>query len=226
MSPAPDERDRIRAAMDRILQGTAQRSNGALNIVALAQEAGVPRNALTQRHVDLNNDFYAQVKARGQAPDSETRLRLGRQTQGTACQGRHRARSTAHGRRAPRPRRQPADRAQPAAAPRSGTARAIGPGAADPAAPGSLGTQHDARSPTSPHFSSLSVFMVRRDSKPRTAGWPVSLSMTKAQIGDRSWTRSVIAWASSTVVPLPWRSGVSGASAGPRASTSSIAPRR
>ncbi|MFI7349465.1 hypothetical protein ACIBSR_24855 [Streptomyces sp. NPDC049936] len=59
MSPAPDERDRIRAAMDRILQGTAQRSNGALTIVALAQEAGVPRNALTQRHVDLNNDFYA-----------------------------------------------------------------------------------------------------------------------------------------------------------------------
>ncbi|MEU9472342.1 IS3 family transposase [Streptomyces avermitilis] len=42
MSPAPDERDRIRAAMDRILQGTAQHSNGALTIVALAQEAGVP----------------------------------------------------------------------------------------------------------------------------------------------------------------------------------------
>jgi hypothetical protein len=39
MSPAPDERDRIRAAMDRILQGTPQHSNGALTIVALAQEA-------------------------------------------------------------------------------------------------------------------------------------------------------------------------------------------
>jgi hypothetical protein len=42
MSPAPDERDRILAAMDRILGGTPQRSNGALTIVALATEADVP----------------------------------------------------------------------------------------------------------------------------------------------------------------------------------------
>jgi hypothetical protein len=75
MSPASDERDRIRAAMDRILLGTAQNSNGALTIVALAEEAGVPRNALTQRHLDLKNDFYAQVRARGHMPDSEVRLR-------------------------------------------------------------------------------------------------------------------------------------------------------
>ncbi|MFE5110707.1 hypothetical protein [Streptomyces sp. NPDC056663] len=75
MSPAPDERDRIRAAMDRIFKGTPQHSNGALTIVALAQEAGVPRNALTQRHLDLKNDFYAEVKTRGQMPDSEVRLR-------------------------------------------------------------------------------------------------------------------------------------------------------
>ncbi|RSS26212.1 hypothetical protein EF914_04455 [Streptomyces sp. WAC05458] len=61
--------------MDRILQETAQHSNGALTIVALAQEAGVPRNALTQRHPDLKNDFYTQVRARGQTPDSEIRLR-------------------------------------------------------------------------------------------------------------------------------------------------------
>ncbi|MFF4509045.1 hypothetical protein [Streptomyces sp. NPDC001401] len=45
MSPAPDERDRIRAAIDPILQGTPQHSNGALTVVALAQEAGVPSNA-------------------------------------------------------------------------------------------------------------------------------------------------------------------------------------
>ncbi|MER5475124.1 hypothetical protein ABZX90_09660 [Streptomyces sp. NPDC002935] len=43
MSPARDERDRIRAAMDRILHGTPERSNGALTIVALAVEAAVPR---------------------------------------------------------------------------------------------------------------------------------------------------------------------------------------
>lgn len=53
MSPAPDERDRVRAAMDRVLDGTPERSDGALTIVALAIEAGVPRNAPTQRHTDL-----------------------------------------------------------------------------------------------------------------------------------------------------------------------------
>jgi hypothetical protein len=72
---APDERDRIRAAMSRILSGTPQASDGALTIVALAAEAGVLRNALTQRHLDLKNEFYEQVRARGQMPDSEKRLR-------------------------------------------------------------------------------------------------------------------------------------------------------
>ncbi|MFF7976709.1 hypothetical protein [Streptomyces sp. NPDC007905] len=75
MSPVADERDRIRAAMDRILRGTPERSNGALTIVALAVEAGVPRNALTQRHTDLKNEFYDKVRARGGTPDSERRLR-------------------------------------------------------------------------------------------------------------------------------------------------------
>ncbi|MEV5513174.1 hypothetical protein AB0L50_09625 [Streptomyces flaveolus] len=74
MTPALDERARIRAAMDRILAGTPQHSNGALTIVALAQEAQVPRNALTQRHPDLKNDIYAKVKERGQPTDSERRL--------------------------------------------------------------------------------------------------------------------------------------------------------
>ncbi|MGW0580890.1 hypothetical protein ACWD25_34215 [Streptomyces sp. NPDC002920] len=75
MSPAPDERDRIRAAMNRILADTPQHSNGALTIVALAAEAQVPRNALTQRHPDLKNEFYDKVRARGQTPDSEKWLR-------------------------------------------------------------------------------------------------------------------------------------------------------
>lgn len=74
MSPAPDERD-LRAAMDRILAGHPEHSNGALTIVALAIEAGVPRNALTQRHTDLKAAFYEQVRARGGTPDSERRLR-------------------------------------------------------------------------------------------------------------------------------------------------------
>ncbi|MFF2254174.1 MULTISPECIES: hypothetical protein [unclassified Streptomyces] len=75
MTPGLDERERIRAAMDRILGGTPQASNGALTIVALAQEAGVPRNALTQRHLDLKNEFYARVQERGATSDVEVRLR-------------------------------------------------------------------------------------------------------------------------------------------------------
>jgi seryl-tRNA synthetase len=75
MSPEPDERDRIRAAMDRILEGAPERSNGALTVVALAIEAGVPRNALTQRHTDLKNEFYQRIKEHGAGNEDEARLR-------------------------------------------------------------------------------------------------------------------------------------------------------
>ena len=74
-TPAPDERERIRAAMDRVLAGAPERSNGALTVVALALEAGVPRNALTQRHTDLKNEFYQRVRERGAPSEDETRLR-------------------------------------------------------------------------------------------------------------------------------------------------------
>jgi septal ring factor EnvC (AmiA/AmiB activator) len=75
MTGALDERDRIRAAMQRILGGTPERSNGALTIVALAREADVPRNALTQRHTDLKNEFYQCIQERGGPSEDETRLR-------------------------------------------------------------------------------------------------------------------------------------------------------
>jgi septal ring factor EnvC (AmiA/AmiB activator) len=75
MSPDPDERDRIRAATDRILAGVPERSDGALTVVALALEAGVPRNALTQRHTDLKNEFYQRIKERGAGNEDEARLR-------------------------------------------------------------------------------------------------------------------------------------------------------
>jgi septal ring factor EnvC (AmiA/AmiB activator) len=74
-TPAPGDRERIRAAMDRILAGTPQRSNGALTVVALAIEADVPRNALTQRHTDLKNEFYQRVRERGAPSEDEARLR-------------------------------------------------------------------------------------------------------------------------------------------------------
>jgi septal ring factor EnvC (AmiA/AmiB activator) len=75
MSPEPDERARIRGAMDRILGGTPERSNGALTVVALALEAGVPRNALTQRHTDLKTEFYQRIKEKGADNEDEARLR-------------------------------------------------------------------------------------------------------------------------------------------------------
>jgi seryl-tRNA synthetase len=74
-TPAPGERERIRAAMDRILAEAPERSNGALTVVALAIEADVPRNALTQRHTDLKNEFYQRVRERGAPSEDETRLR-------------------------------------------------------------------------------------------------------------------------------------------------------
>jgi chromosome segregation ATPase len=75
MTTEPDERDRIRAAMDRILAGTPECSNGALTVVALAIEAGVPRNALTQRHTDLKGEFYQRIRDRGAGNEDEARLR-------------------------------------------------------------------------------------------------------------------------------------------------------
>lgn len=75
MTTAPDERDHIRAAMERILGGTPQHSNGALTIVALVHEAQVPRSALTQRHLDLRGEFYARVKAKVGTTADEERLR-------------------------------------------------------------------------------------------------------------------------------------------------------
>ncbi|MET8442762.1 cell division protein ZapB [[Kitasatospora] papulosa] len=75
MSPAPDERDRIRAAMECILTDTPRHSNAALTIVALAQEAELPSSALTQRHLYLKNEFYECLRQRGVTPDVENRLR-------------------------------------------------------------------------------------------------------------------------------------------------------
>ena len=97
MSPASDEHNRIRAAMDRILAGHPEHSNGTLTIIALALEAQVSRNALTQRHTDLKVEFYEQVRARGGTPDSERRLRqqgpAAQETQGSRRKGDHPAQS-------------------------------------------------------------------------------------------------------------------------------------
>ncbi|HUY52111.1 MAG TPA: hypothetical protein VMV92_41485 [Streptosporangiaceae bacterium] len=75
MTAEPDERTRIGAAMDRILAGVPERSNGALTVVALATEAGIPRNALTQRHTDLKDEFYQRIRDRRADNGDEARLR-------------------------------------------------------------------------------------------------------------------------------------------------------
>ena len=69
------ERAGIRAAMGRLLAGIPLHSDGALTVVSLAAEAQVKRHVLTHRHVDLKDEFYAKVRARGHVPDSERKLR-------------------------------------------------------------------------------------------------------------------------------------------------------
>lgn len=70
-----DERSEIRSAMERLLEGKPIRSNGALTVVALAEEAGVKRHLLTHRHTDLKGEFYLRVRAQGSVPESEVKLR-------------------------------------------------------------------------------------------------------------------------------------------------------
>jgi hypothetical protein len=74
-TPDDDERTAITAAMQRLFAGRPLRSSGSLDIVTLAQEAGVRRNKLTHKHTDLKDLFYAERKARDGVPDSEAGLR-------------------------------------------------------------------------------------------------------------------------------------------------------
>lgn len=58
------ERRDIRAAMDRILRGIPRRVEpGRMSVVALAEEAGVDRSAITLKHTDLKDEFYGRVRA-------------------------------------------------------------------------------------------------------------------------------------------------------------------
>jgi hypothetical protein len=69
-----EERKAITAAMQRLLAGKPLRSSGELTIVALAAEAGLKRNKLTHKHVDLKDLFNAECRARLGIPDSELKL--------------------------------------------------------------------------------------------------------------------------------------------------------
>ena len=69
-----EEREAITAAMARLFAGTPIRSTGNLDIVALAQEAGLKRNKLTHRHTDLKDQFYAERAARAGVSQREIKL--------------------------------------------------------------------------------------------------------------------------------------------------------
>jgi hypothetical protein len=69
-----EEREAITAAMARLFAGAPTRSSGSLDIVTLAQEAGVKRNKLTHRHTDLKDQFYAQRAARAGVSQREVKL--------------------------------------------------------------------------------------------------------------------------------------------------------
>ncbi|WP_239396374.1 hypothetical protein [Frankia sp. CiP3] len=75
LTPDDDERAAIKAAMERLFAGRPLRSSGSLDIVTLAEEAGVKRNKLTHKHTDLKNLFYAERKARAATPERELKLR-------------------------------------------------------------------------------------------------------------------------------------------------------
>lgn len=69
-----EERDAIVAAMERLLAGTPLRSSGNLDIISLAEEAGLKRNKLTHKHTDLKDRFHAERRAREGITDREATL--------------------------------------------------------------------------------------------------------------------------------------------------------
>lgn len=70
-----EERKAITAAMQRLLAGKPLRSSGSLDIVTLAEEAGLKRNKLTHKHTDLKDQFYAERRSRDGVPNNEIKLR-------------------------------------------------------------------------------------------------------------------------------------------------------
>lgn len=66
-----EERQRVRAAINRIRDNKAEQSNGARTVVALADESGISRQRLYEHHGDLINEFKATVGCGPVAPNVE-----------------------------------------------------------------------------------------------------------------------------------------------------------
>jgi uncharacterized protein YaaN involved in tellurite resistance len=58
----------IRDAMDRLIAGKAQHSDGKLTVKSLAQEARVKRWLLTHRHTDLQDEFRVRIADTAEEP--------------------------------------------------------------------------------------------------------------------------------------------------------------
>ena len=69
------ERQMIRDAMDRLLNGSPLYSDGKLTVKSLAEEAQVKRWLLTHRHIDLQDEFRAKVDQQGHLPRAVQILR-------------------------------------------------------------------------------------------------------------------------------------------------------
>lgn len=69
------ERQVIRDAMDRLLNGLPLYSTGKLTVKSLAEEAQLKRWLLTHRHTDLQDEFRARVARRGHVTPAVQELR-------------------------------------------------------------------------------------------------------------------------------------------------------
>ena len=68
------ERQAIRDAMARLLEGQPLRSDGKLTVKSLAEEAGVKRWLLTHKHTDLQDEFRARIATRDALPPAQQAL--------------------------------------------------------------------------------------------------------------------------------------------------------
>lgn len=69
------QRQTIRDAMTRLVEGKPLRSDGKLTIKSLADEAGVKRWLLTHKFTDLQDEFKVRVEATGGEPAVVVKLR-------------------------------------------------------------------------------------------------------------------------------------------------------
>lgn len=75
MTDHEPQRQAIRDAMTRLLDGVPIRSDGKLTISSLAVEADVKRWILTHRHLDLQDEFRSRVTAHGGDPEPARQLK-------------------------------------------------------------------------------------------------------------------------------------------------------